>query len=659
MSEERPAADTAESVSPAPPAAEGASPAKTEAVAAVAPALSPFLALGLPESLTTTLTELGYETPTPIQAATIPSLLNGHDVIGQAQTGTGKTAAFALPMLARLQPDAAAPQALVLAPTRELALQVAEAIEQYARHLRGVRVLAVYGGTGYADQLRGLARGPAIVVGTPGRVLDHMERGTLNLSNLRLLVLDEADEMLRMGFIDDVEAVLKASPAERQIALFSATMPPPIRRLAQSYLRSPQEITLAGRTTTAPTIRARGWITGGGLDKLDALTRLLEGEPFEAMLVFVRTRVTADELVAALGARGFTAAALHGDIHQRDREKVVEALREGRISVVVATDVAARGLDVDRITHVVNFDLPTDVESYVHRIGRTGRAGRSGEAILFATPRERAMLNMIERGTRSLIDRLVLPSADTVNAARVARFQERIAQVVAMQPVNLAVFRAQVDAMVRVSNLEITEIAAALACLVHGETPFLLPPDAPAPTPRDVLPPPRARTRDSSAELGVAPVVSAPAPAAPPVRADRAERGDRGAREPREGRGPAGAMTVWRLEVGWKHGVEPRNVIGALANEAGIPSRVMGRLEIRDFFSLIELPADAPSHVIEAMQRTWVARRQLRATPWRPDAPPRRSDEGGAEQTERDAAPGFGRDDAADGGRRAPKRRKI
>ncbi|MCK6570485.1 DEAD/DEAH box helicase [Myxococcota bacterium] len=661
MSEERPAADTAESVSPAPPApvAEGAPPVTTEAVAAVAPALSPFLALGLPESLTTTLTELGYETPTPIQAATIPSLLNGHDVIGQAQTGTGKTAAFALPMLARLQADAAAPQALVLAPTRELALQVAEAIEQYARHLRGVRVLAVYGGTGYADQLRGLARGPAIVVGTPGRVLDHMERGTLNLSNLRLLVLDEADEMLRMGFIDDVEAVLKASPAERQIALFSATMPPPIRRLAQSYLRSPQEITLAGRTTTAPTIRARGWITGGGLDKLDALTRLLEGEPFEAMLVFVRTRVTADELVAALGARGFTAAALHGDIHQRDREKVVEALREGRISVVVATDVAARGLDVDRITHVVNFDLPTDVESYVHRIGRTGRAGRSGEAILFATPRERAMLNMIERGTRSLIDRLVLPSADTVNVARVARFQERIAQVVAMQPANLAVFRAQVDAMVRVSNLEITEIAAALACLVHGETPFLLPPDAPAPTPRDVLPPPRARTRDSSAELGVAPVVSAPAPAAPPVRADRAERGDRGSREPREGRGPAGAMTVWRLEVGWKHGVEPRNVIGALANEAGIPSRVMGRLEIRDFFSLIELPADAPSHVIEAMQRTWVARRQLRATPWRPDAPPRRSDEGGAEQTERDATPGFGRDDAAEGGRRAPKRRKI
>jgi ATP-dependent RNA helicase DeaD len=653
MSEELSATDAADAAPTASPA-----PGAADAASADVPALSPFLALGLPESLTATLTELGYETPTPIQAATIPSLLNGHDVIGQAQTGTGKTAAFALPMLARLQPDAAAPQALVLAPTRELALQVAEAIEQYAKHLRGVRVLAVYGGTGYADQLRGLARGPAIVVGTPGRVLDHMERGTLNLSNLRLLVLDEADEMLRMGFIDDVETVLKASPAERQIALFSATMPPPIRRLAQSYLRSPQEITLAGRTTTAPTIRARGWITGGGLDKFDALTRLLEGEPFEAMLVFVRTRVTADELVAALAGRGFTASALHGDIHQRDREKVVEALREGRISIVVATDVAARGLDVDRITHVVNFDLPTDVESYVHRIGRTGRAGRSGEAILFATPRERSMLNMIERGTRSLVDRLVLPSADTVNAARIARFQERIAQVVAMQPANLATFRAQVDAMVRVSNLEITEIAAALACLVHGESPFLLPPDPVGPPPRDVLPAPRPRTRNTGLDTGPSGPPPVSAPAAGPVAAERSPRTERTAHGPRETRPSTGAMTVWRLEVGWKHGVEPRNVIGALANEAGIPSRLMGRLEIRDFYSLIELPADAPPHVIEAMKQTWVARRQLRATPWRPDAPTR-GESGPDDFAPADRAAGAPRHDRGDDGHRAPRRRKI
>jgi ATP-dependent RNA helicase DeaD len=593
------------------PAAEPA-PAVAEAAEADAadatPPVSPFLALGLPETLTRTLTALGYETPTPIQTATIPTLLAGRDVIGQAQTGTGKTAAFALPMLASLLPRSSMPQALILAPTRELALQVAEAVEQYAKNLPGVRVLAVYGGTGYGDQLRELARGPQIIVGTPGRVLDHMSRGTLNLSALRMLVLDEADEMLRMGFIDDVEAVLKAAPAERQIALFSATMPPPIRRLAQSYLRQPQEITMAGRTTTAPTIRARGWITGGGMDKFDALLRLLEGEPFEAMLVFVRTRVAADELVGALSDRGFKAAALHGDIHQRDRERVVEALRDGRVPVVVATDVAARGLDVDRITHVVNFDLPTDVESYVHRIGRTGRAGRSGEAILFATPRERSMLNVIERGTRTLIERLVLPSADVINASRIARFQERVAQVVAAAPPNLKVFREQVAALSRDGNLDVIEIAAALAVLVHGDSHMLLPPDRVQPPAGEPAPPPRARTRDADADIERTP----PRPPAVERPADRTERAPKPA---------PGALQLWRIEVGFRHGVEPRNIVGALANEAGIPSRYIGRLEIRDFYSLIELPSDLPVHVAEAMKRTWVAKRQLRGTHWDPDAP--------------------------------------
>ena len=611
------------------------------------PIVSPFLALGLPETLTRTLTELGYEIPTPIQDATIPALLAGRDVIGQAQTGTGKTAAFALPMLASLAPKSHLPQVLILAPTRELALQVSEAVEQYARHLPGVRVLAVYGGTGYGDQLRELSRGPQIIVGTPGRVLDHMARGTLDLSGLRMLVLDEADEMLRMGFIDDVEAVLKAAPADRQIALFSATMPPPIRRLAQSYLRNPQEITMAGRTTTAPTIRARGWITGGGMDKFDALMRLLEGEPFDAMLVFVRTRIAADELCEALSNRGFKAAALHGDIHQRDRERVVEALRDGRVPIVVATDVAARGLDVERITHVLNFDLPTDVESYVHRIGRTGRAGRRGEAILFATPRERSMLNVIERGTRTIIERLVLPSTEIINASRIAKFQERVAQVVAASSVNMKTFREQVAQLSKDANLDMVEIAAALACLAHGEAPMLLPPDRTPPAPySEAAPPPRPRTRDSVSDFDRPANFDRPE-RAPERTVDRApERAPERASSTDRGPKPAqGAPQQWRIEVGFRHGVEPRNIVGALANEAGIPSRYIGRLEIRDFYSLIELPADLPAHIADAMKRTWVAKRQLRGTPWDPGAPIA----GPVESASSDLPPES----------RSPKRRKV
>ncbi|HEU4773397.1 MAG TPA: DEAD/DEAH box helicase, partial [Lysobacter sp.] len=362
-----------------------------------------FTDLALPEPLLQAITGLGYESPSPIQAATIPPLMQGRDVIGQAQTGTGKTAAFALPILARIDPNQKTPQALVLAPTRELAIQVAEAFQSYAAHLRGFQVLPIYGGQSYYPQLQALKRGVQVIVGTPGRVIDHLDRGSLDISALRYLVLDEADEMLRMGFIDDVEKVLKKTPETRQVALFSATMPVQIRRIAQTYLKDPVEIAIKNKTSTAANIRQRYWAVSG-VQKLDALTRILEAEPFDAMIVFARTKLGTDELASKLAARGISAAAINGDVQQAQREKTIQNLKDGKIDVLVATDVAARGLDVDRISHVLNYDIPYDTESYVHRIGRTGRAGRKGEAILFVAPRERGMLRAIERATRQPIE---------------------------------------------------------------------------------------------------------------------------------------------------------------------------------------------------------------------------------------------------------------
>src|SRR6185437_6937220 len=376
-----------------------------------------FADLGLGEALLATLTEVGYESPSPIQAATIPPLLKGHDLLGQAQTGTGKTAAFALPILARLDRTKTKPQALVLAPTRELAIQVAEAFQRYAAKLPGFHVLPIYGGQSYGPQLGGLKRGAHVVVGTPGRVIDHLERGSLDLSGLTTLVLDEGDEMLRMGFIDDVEAVLKKTPPTRQIALFSATMPAPIRRIAQTYLREPVEISIKSKTTTATNIRQRYWWVSG-LHKLDALTRILEAETFDAMLVFTRTKQATEELAEKLQARGVSAAAINGDIVQAQRERTIQQLKDGKVDILVATDVAARGLDVERISHVLNYDIPHDTEGYVHRIGRTGRAGRSGEAILFVTPREKRLLQAIERATRQPIAEMQLPGVEVVNDKR-------------------------------------------------------------------------------------------------------------------------------------------------------------------------------------------------------------------------------------------------
>ncbi len=444
------------------------------------PAPAGFAALGLSAPILQALRQVGYETPSPIQAECIPRLLAGVDLLGQAQTGTGKTAAFALPILSRLDLSAPRLQALVLTPTRELGIQVAEAFQRYASGLPGFRVLPIYGGQSYGPQLNALQRGVHVVVGTPGRIIDHLERGSLDLSALRFMVLDEADEMLRMGFIDDVETILRKTPATRQTALFSATLPAPIRRIAQTYLRDPVEVTISAKTRTADNIRQRYWLVNG-LHKLDALTRILEAEPFDAMIVFTRTRQATDELAERLQARGYAAAAINGDIQQAQRERTIAALRDGKIDILVATDVAARGLDVDRVSHVINYDVPTDSESYVHRIGRTGRAGRSGQAILFIAPRERNLLKIIERATRQPIELMALPTIKQVNDSRVARFKQAIRDVLASE--DLDVYQRVIDEFEKESETETPiaprDIAAALAHMFiasRGDEPFLLPP---------------------------------------------------------------------------------------------------------------------------------------------------------------------------------------
>ena len=554
------------------------------------PAALRFGDLGLPEPLLAALAEVGYESPSPIQAATIPALLAGRDVLGTAQTGTGKTAAFALPVLAGLDLSRHKPQALVLAPTRELAIKVAEAFQRYSARLPGFQVLPIYGGQGYGPQLHALRRGVHVVVGTPGRVIDHLERGTLDLSGLSTLVLDEADEMLRMGFIDDVEAVLQKTPPTRQVALFSATMPAPIRRIAQTYLRDPAEVNIAARTTTAANIRQRYWFVSG-LHKLDALTRILEAEPFDAMIVFARTKAATEELAGKLQARGVAAAAINGDMQQQQRERTIAQLKDGKLDVLVATDVAARGLDVERISHVLNYDIPYDTESYVHRIGRTGRAGRKGEAILFVAPRERGMLGAIERATRQKIEQMNLPSVDAVNERRVAKFLDKIEG--ALGSSDLSVFRDLVERYESEKNVPAVEIAAALAALVQGKTPLLLA--------KPVVPERTFETRSFEAR-------------------ERTERPDRPKREPRERtprdpNAPDVAMKTYRIEVGYQHGAQPGHIVGAIANEADLESRFIGRIDIRDDYTLVDLPDGMPPELLEHMQNVRVASKPLRMKP--------------------------------------------
>lgn len=552
-----------------------------EAAADDEPAVITFRDLGLGEPVLKALDDVGYETPSAIQSATIPILLAGRDVVGLAQTGTGKTAAFALPILDRLDVSQKTPQALVLAPTRELALQVCEAFERYASHLRGVHILPVYGGQGYGVQLSALRRGVHIIVGTPGRIMDHLDKGTLDLSELKYLVLDEADEMLKMGFAEDVETILADTPDTKQVALFSATMPAAIRRMSQQYLHDPQEITVKTKTTTSATISQR-YLIVSYQQKIDALTRFLEVENFEGMIVFARTKSATEEVAEKLRARGYSAAAINGDIAQVQRERTVNQLKSGKLDILVATDVAARGLDVERISHVVNFDIPTDTESYVHRIGRTGRAGRTGDAISFVTPRERGLVNAIERATRQPLTQVQLPSVDEVNETRLSRFDDRITAALA-QTDRIDGFRDIIAHYMRHHDVPEVDVAAALAVVAQGESPLLLEPEPERPK----------REYDERGDRGDR-----------PGRFDRDDRGPRAERRPR----PAGGrMATYRIAVGKRQRVEPRQIVGALANEGGLSRGDFGAIQIRPDFSLVELPADLPRATLDRLADTRIS----------------------------------------------------
>ncbi|MFT3876353.1 MAG: DEAD/DEAH box helicase [Propioniciclava sp.] len=585
--------------------------------------------LGLNKRILQALRDLGYERPSPIQAETIPALLDGHDLIGLAQTGTGKTAAFALPILNRLDLRQRSPQALILAPTRELALQVCEAFESYATGMKDVRLLPVYGGQGYGVQLSALARGVHVVVGTPGRIIDHLERGTLDLSQLRFLVLDEADEMLNMGFAEDVETILADTPGDKQVALFSATMPASIKRLSQQYLNRPVEVAVKGQTATAENVTHRYLIVSYP-QKVEALTRLLEVENFDGMIVFVRTKHETETLAEKLRARGFSATALNGDIAQAQRERVVGQLKSGKLDILVATDVAARGLDVDRISHVVNFDIPTDVESYVHRVGRTGRAGRSGDAISFITPRERRLLGAIERATKQTLTRMEMPTADDINATRLGRFDDAI--TAALSSPSLELFRQVVTHYVNEYDVPELDVAASLAIVMQGDEPMLLDP-----------------TEDPSPERfrGEKP-------------AKGADAGPRGDRPRRQG---SKQLATYRISVGRRQHVAPRQIVGALANEGGLTRDDFGHIDIRADHSLVELPADLPSAVLDALASTRISGQliELRPDSGRPRGNRTQGDrgQGGKKRYDRDDHHAFDRHGGGRGGSggRGPKER--
>ena len=532
-----------------------------------------FADLGIDERVLHALTDVGYESPSPIQAATIPPLMQGRHVVGLAQTGTGKTAAFAVPILSRIDLSQRTPQALILAPTRELAIQVAEAVGKYARHLSGLHVLPIYGGQSYGIQLAGLRRGAHVVVGTPGRVIDHLNKGTLDLTELRFLVLDEADEMLAMGFQEDVETILADTPDDKQVALFSATMPAQIRRIAKRYLTDAAEITVKTKTVTAANTRQR-FIQVAGQRKLDALTRVLEVEPFEAMIVFVRTKQATEELAERLRARGHSAAAINGDIVQAQRERTIGQLRKGDIDILVATDVAARGLDVERISHVVNYDIPHDTESYIHRIGRTGRYGRSGDALLFVTARERHLLRAIEKATRQPITEMALPSIDDVNSTRVARFGDAI--TASLDSAELPMFRRLIDDYEQAHDVSLNDVAAALAVLSQDGESFLLKPEPPA--------------------------------AKRPKEHASAVRGDKPPRTGGKSRtSTGGAMVTYRIRVGRRHKISPGSIVGAIANEGGLTRADFGHIDIQADHSLVELPANLSADTFERLRRTRIS----------------------------------------------------
>ncbi len=562
--------------------------------------LPSFADLGLDERVYRAVCDLGFESPSRIQAESIPVLLSGADLIGQAQTGTGKTAAFALPLLSRLDSSCRDVQVLILTPTRELAIQIAEACQGFARHIEDFHVLPIYGGASYETQIRSLKRGVQVVVGTPGRVMDLLRRERLDLTSLRALVLDEADEMLNMGFIEDIEWIISQCPETRQTALFSATMPPAIRKVASQYLRDPREIRIASRTSTASTVRQRFWYVSG-LHKIDAMARFLEVEPYEAVLVFVKTKNDAEEVSLRLSARGLASEALHGDIPQKTREKIVDRLRSGRLDILVATDVAARGLDVDRITHVINYDIPNDVESYVHRIGRTGRAGRTGDALLFVSPRDRRMLRIIEQVTGQKIEPMLMPTNDDLNRHRVDSFKKRIMDMLEEEREDLEDFREVVNELLADESVDTVELCTVLARLANGDEPLV---------------------RETGDE-----------PEQKEFRDGRGDRDGHGSREDRPQRilsaeaeplkeHPEQEMRRYRLSVGRLDGVKPGQIVGAIANEGGIDSSYIGRIELCGSFSTVDLPV-VPEDVLSVLQDTRVCGRRLEIREYTAEKPER------------------------------------
>ena len=545
-----------------------------------------FEKLGLPDAVVEAVKRVGFEQPSPIQAQTIPLLMQGRDVVGLAQTGTGKTAAFALPVLSQIDPDKRYPQALVLAPTRELALQVSDSFQSFADHLGGVHILPIYGGQAYGIQLSGLRRGAQVIVGTPGRVIDHLEKGSLDISNLEFLVLDEADEMLNMGFQEDMERILEDTPETKQVALFSATMPNAIRRISRDYLNNPEEVTVKSETRTNTNITQRYLFTAHR-NKLDAITRILEVTEFEAMIVFVRTKNETEEIAEKLRARGFSAAAINGDIAQQQRERTVDQLRDGRLDILVATDVAARGLDVERISHVLNYDIPNDTESYVHRIGRTGRAGRTGEAILFVTPRERRMLRSIERVTNATIEEMDLPTVDEVNESRKAKFMDSITE--SLEATDIQVFKTMVREYSAANNVPMDDIAAALATQALAGDEFLM-----KEPPRDKRDRRDRFDRDDRRDRGGR-------------GRDRFDRDDRGDRRGGRRFDDSGNFDTYRLDVGKRQHVRPGAIVGALANEGGLNSKDFGRITIGGDFTLVELPKNLDQSVLDRLEDTRIS----------------------------------------------------
>ena len=571
-----------------------------------------FSDFALPATLLRAVQAVGYEIPTPIQSNTIPPLLEGHDVLGHAPTGTGKTAAFALPLLARLDVKANVVQTIVLTPTRELAIQVAEAFTRYATHIPELRILPIYGGQEYGGQVRQLKRGVQVVVGTPGRVMDHMRRGTLKLDKLSALVLDEADEMLRMGFIDDVEWILEQAPDTRQMALFSATMPKQIKRIASRHLKNPIEISIEGPKKSASTIRQRFWMVSG-LHKLDALTRILEVERFDAILVFVRTRTATVELAERLSARGFSTAAMNGDMAQSQREQMVDKLKSGKLDILVATDVVARGLDVDRISHVVNYDIPYDTEAYIHRIGRTGRAGRSGEAILFVTPREQRLLHSIEKATRQKIDKLELPTVEMVNNRRIADFKQSISDTLAKG--QLSFLQQLIREYVNEHDVPAERVAAALAELCLRGQSLQLKEEKHAAKSNKNKPKkdkgPRKRVNTAMEQRVTEAVLSGTSDAPPRRERPNSRPADRQRTPHTRQHSDAVQMEAYRVEVGASHNVKPSNLVGAIANEAGLDSEFIGHIRINDDHSIVELPTGMPKFLLKDLKRVWVCNQRL------------------------------------------------